>query len=284
MSIDLTEAWKNWHDTCLLDRCTEKYRSQLINASQQYFKYALSKLSKEKRCIEQLDVKYEPEEGASQEYILKQRSCYFYLIESELFRGPENERRAKKKRIFEKAGNAGRVTGYLFKSYFRSYVKRKDNISYINPVEENSELDSEFVDSVNSKAVERGPWGAAQSAPDDIAADSAWNEVARKYWAGLSERDRAALYAYNHNCTMSSPKLLEKVNCGKSVFSSLPQKLVPEYYQFAVQGYQAGEENISELFKALGICYEEWEKTSELGKWFVDNMILPEKHGMKVKL
>ena len=296
MAIDLTNAWCEWHEKCLLDRCSQKNRKELASASECFFRKALSKLPQNVRCIENTrwlaPDKEEKDKSndkkkkgkSDEEYILRQKSYYFYLMESELLPGDEDERRKYKKRVFENAGEPGKVTGYFFRSFFRSFVKQKKNRSYICPIDENSELNSDEIDKAKTLANQDSALIQKKATPDGVVEANFWVNVAHEFWKPLSEREKAALFAFNHRCPLSSPELLKRVNCGKSVFSQLPGTLIKKYYDMAAAKYNTDYSDIRNMIEALQVCYEEWEKTSELGQWFAENMVIPEKYGMKVRL
>ena len=95
--------------------------------------------------------------------------------------------------------------------------------------------------------------------------------AANKYWSELTETDRAALYAYFHNISMSHPELLKKAGLGKSSFLQRPVVLLTQVRNRSADSLEKEEQPryIRIFLDTLGPCYQEWEKTSELGKWIV---------------
>ena len=287
MDTDLTDAWLEWYDTCLLDKCSPEHISQLCRASNESYRKALTKLPPNIIFIEQL--------AQSQDASDPDFRQTFHIMETYLIPVEQPARKNKKTAIFKRAGDTpGNVTGYLLRDFFKSLVLGKHkgfgkNIvhSYVDPstsvTQEEDKSNENWHELCDQQEMADRFGNDDQRIPSRQLDDSTILQIAHAFWNNLSERERAALYSRNKNCCMSDPTLLARVGCEKSVFSALPLRLLKEYIEDA-QKYGFGKEDVHDLvFIGLYDCYAEWEQTSELGKWFLENMIMPKKDGMKTK-
>lgn len=281
---DLTAAWLEWRELCELDKCSPKHITQLCSASNGWFRWALQRLPQGTACIEQLSSLLPDTDGETGE--MQERNEFrrtFRLMECELLPpGEKPERQQFKDRIFKQAPSTGDVTGYFLKSFFRSYVKKKENLSYLLP-ELPEDAPPEAGEIQQYEYERRYGTGPEQKTPDRF--DEELIPIVREFWAGLTERERAALYTFHYHMTMSDERLLEKVGCGKSVFLDIPTRKLNELVVLAREKYQITERSDYSLLcvEVLPVCYDEWEKESELGRWIVEHTRLPDEPGAKVR-
>lgn len=280
---DLTDAWLEWRETCELDKCAPEHINQLCVVSNSMFRRAIRKLPEGTACIEQLSsLLPDTDEQISE---IQERNAFrhtFRLMECELLpAGEKTERQQFKDRIFNRAQSPGYVTGYFLRAFFRSYVKKKENLSYCLPeLPEDSSV--EAAENQQHNAMKDNGDLPEQKSPDQIEGELL--PVVKEFWSGLTERQRAALYTYHYHMTMSNERLLKKVGCCKTVFSDIPKQKLEELMTLAQNKYRITERSdISQLIADLQDCYNEWEKESELGRWILEHTEIPDKPGGKIR-
>ena len=282
--IDLTDAWLEWREVCELDKCSPEHITQLCLSSNALFRKALQKLPEGTACIEQITSPF-PDTDDEETGEMRERNEFrrtFRLMECELLpAGEKTERQQFKDRIFDQAQSPGHVTGYFLRDFFRSYVKKKENLSYRLP-ELPEDASPEAGEKQQYEYNRRFGTGPEQETPDRV--DGELIPIVREFWAGLTERERAALYTFHYRMTMSDKRLLKKVGCGKTVFSEIPVRKVNELVALAREKYQISERfDFSLLCEALTICYDEWEKGSELGRWIEEHTRIPDVPSAKIR-
>ena len=271
MKKDLTCAWQEWHETCELDKCSEQNIVDLCECSDRMFSRAISKIPQGQSSLVQIP-RSDEENPSNRQYIQRYT---FHLMEGYcLPPGDKEERQQFKNQIFTNAKEPGQVTGYFLRDFFRSYVKSKKNLSYNTPAKPEDNTDREWEDKMIAQRAELAPWYS----PDASSADKIDNDEIRrqtqKYWILLNERERAALYTFLSNMTMSAPELLARVGCKKSVFLSLPQKLIEEVNERLSRQMECEKDRIDYLkifLQLLQLNFDQWEHESELGRWIFEH-------------
>ena len=277
---DLTEAWLDWRETCALDKCSPEHISDLCAVSNSMFRRALARMETGTVSIERFSsLRHdEPVSDVARKNALRHT---FHLMETELLpAGEKEERQQYKDRIFERAKNAGSVTGYFLRDFFRSFVRKKENRSYSRPeLPEDTSPEAEE----NQQVELNRQNGQLQGQPTPDMIDNELLHIARDFWSTLDEKERAALYAYHYHMTMSDARLLQKVGIGKSVFSAIPLQKIKELVKLAREKYKISDrEECSLCINSLTQCYNEWEVESELGRWIVEHTTTPDKPGAKI--
>jgi len=321
--IDLTDAWKDWRETCALDLCSPDHISELCVVSNSKYIEATEKLRKDQATIEPF-VPYDNDSSFRRTFHIMEAEC--------IPLGTKEERQRYKDRIFAGASEIGQVTGYFLRDFFRSYVKRPKNLSYKkplapegNPQEEWDDLlvRGDYIKSTRDPSFKEqetlAPYPDDDSRPptenetpldstpapkhrkrkgmpgnirtSDMEEDSAVESIdyqdisiiAKKFWTELTEADRAALYTSAHNIAMSHPELLKKVGRKKSSFIKRPIVLLTQVRNNHCSDMEQEEQMhfIGTFLDTLAPCYQEWEKTSELGKWIVEHFHYGTTNGKK---
>ena len=264
---DLTCAWQEWHETCELDKCSEQNIADLCERSNSMFARAISIMPDGVSSLLQIP-KRDTDNLATRQYVQRYT---FHLMEGYCLPvGTKEERQQFKDDIFSKAEEPGKVTGYFLRDFFRSFVKCKENISYDVPTRPENNTDDEWEDKMISRQNELSPWYSPVNSSVDSIDHGEIEKQTQKYWQSLNEPEKAALYTYLNNMTMSTPELLAKVGYGKSVFSDLPQKLIENLNQDLSKYITSVRDRIDYLktfLRILPTCFEQWELESDLGQW-----------------
>lgn len=268
---DLTCAWQEWHETCELDKCSEQNIADLCERSNSMFARAISIMPDGVSSLLQIP-KRDTDNLATRQYVQRYT---FHLMEGYCLPvGTKEERQQFKDDIFSKAEEPGKVTGYFLRDFFRSFVKCKENISYDVPTRPENNTDDEWEDKMISRQNELSPWYSPVNSSVDSIEHGEIEKQTQKYWQSLNEPEKAALYTYLNNMTMSTPELLAKVGYGKSVFSDLPQKLIENLNQDLSKYITSVRDRIDYLktfLRILPTCFEQWELESDLGQWISEH-------------
>lgn len=271
MKKDLTCAWQEWHETCELDKCSEQNIADLCERSNSMFARAISIMPDGVSTLLQIP-QCDTDNPATQKYIQRYT---FHLMEGYCLPVESKEERQQfKDDIFAKAEEPGMVTGYFLRDFFRSFVKCKENISYNAPSRPEGNTDDEWEEKMVSQQAELSPWFTPMVSSEDKSDLGEIENRTQKYWHTLNEPEKAALYAYLNNITMSTPELLEKVGYGKSVFSNLPQKLIENLNRDLSVHITDERDRIDYLktfLRVLSNRFEQWERESNLGLWISEH-------------
>ena len=273
---DLTNAWIEWHTTCELDKCSEQNITDLCNCSNSMFARAKKILPENVYSLIEIP-NYSDDENAhpTPASIQYAKRYTFHLMESYcLPMGDKAERQQFKDNIFARADEPGKVTGYFLRDFFRSFVRRKENISYSAPQKPSNSNDEEWEEKMVRRQAELSPWYSPETSGADNAIYDEINSHTQKYWSSLDETEKAALYSYLNNITISTPELLEQVGCKKSVFSQLPHKLIANLNTEISKSMPQENDRISYLktfLRLLPLSFEQWEQESELGQWICEH-------------
>lgn len=312
--IDLTDAWIEWYEKCALDLCSDEHIRQLCRCSNSIYHKIVGDrpflepyvyVPKEKEKIHPLDDK---EREIKNELIWNPAFLQtFHIMERECIplikvvtvndRGEEvtvfkekEERQQFKKRVFDNAGEPGKVTRYLLEITFRNYARKRTNQStqtLVKPAGTGEEDWLEWLRRENGKSADPKKQRSRHSDPEDefesevmvsLNKETIWKarQMASVFWSGLPEKDRAAFYVFAHRIPTTCKALQDKVGLNHSALSGKPQKML-ERVKCRLDEQKVFEEDqiviLGAFLSFLHSCYREWETTSELGKWISSHFI-----------
>ena len=193
--------------------------------------------------------------------------------EEEIVYMEKEERQQFKDRVFANAGSPGNVTRYLLKHTFQNYAKRKSSRSSqtISPPEEIAEEEwLEWLKQENGQSADpEDTFDSALENLDKEILDQTEKKI-YEFWNRLPEKDRAAIYVFVRSIPTTCMELQEKTGLTDKALS---RKRIVMFERIKQHFDQKGicEEDQKIIFRkvsaSLYFCCQNWEGTSELGKW-----------------
>ena len=268
--IDLTDAWKEWHEKCQLEKCSDENKSKFCNVAQR-LSIQLIQAWKAKN----------PDKKSFLEDIFKHDNgeYAFTLAEDKLPDVGTPERRLKKEEYFGKAYTPGLMTGYFLEHKLEAIIDEDKNSldnSKFEPFANNN-IKPEFEDIIIHQKLKESP---VQPQKYSLSPDIAYNYIKddiSEVWQNLPEVKKAALVVCASGKTMSDEQLLKHIDhlfrVKGSTFRGYPRQIGKTIMDKMsknsfVQQYIDCESLFLRLFvDGLNDFSPDWLNNSTLGRW-----------------
>ncbi len=259
------EAWLEWYNTCMLDKCTDEHIVILCRPINKIYKKVMDYAKEKGRYpLEPELTEYENYGHPDSPYFREA----FHILEYDYLKLYKKERQIFKENIYLKSGGDPTKFYCYFKhkNTFSRFLKQKyiSQSSYDGDEGESPDLERSYA-SAKKKQIEFNDLAHTFFFGDKYFA----NKTDAKVLELTSDRERAALYCRKRNVAMCA--VAKEVGMGKTCFTQLGNDIITHRIPDYECENELSEQEKTTFDNCLDTVLDEWADGSELGRWIMQN-------------